>query len=247
MLPFWISIALLSLVQGVLVALPRPRRAGRLCATAQPALGADPAAVGDRLRVRSRGAAESASAEGLTYLALVAVPPLAALALGWLDAGARGRGARCSSLALFALAWADRGGLAGRRRRWRSRRSAASRSASLLARGHAAALAGGRDRRDGAADTALVVSDLLQRPQQRAQRRPSGRRSAAAAERVVRLGGDGLRRPVRRGVLGACWPSPSAAPQQLRGAVLAARWRSPSTCCSSSSTSCRRPCRSRSR
>ncbi len=51
------------------------------------------------------GAAERASAEGLTYLALVAVPALAALALGWLTPAARPRRALLV-IALFALAWA---------------------------------------------------------------------------------------------------------------------------------------------
>ena len=57
-------------------------------------------------------AAERASAQGLTYLALVAVPVLAALALGWLRSGARPRQALLAAL-LFAVAWIDRGGLAG--------------------------------------------------------------------------------------------------------------------------------------
>ena len=53
-------------------------------------------------------AAESASAQGLTYLALVAVPVLAALALGWLvwRAAASARRRRALVVPLFALAWA---------------------------------------------------------------------------------------------------------------------------------------------
>jgi hypothetical protein len=54
----------------------------------------------------------SATATGLTYVALVAVPILAAAALGWADRGAR-PWAAALAVPLFALAWADRRGLAG--------------------------------------------------------------------------------------------------------------------------------------
>jgi hypothetical protein len=54
----------------------------------------------------------SATATGLTYLALVAVPILAAAALGWADRGARPWMAGLA-VPLFILAWADRAGLAG--------------------------------------------------------------------------------------------------------------------------------------
>ena len=54
----------------------------------------------------------SDTATGLTYLALVAVPPLAAAALGWAMWGARPWRALIA-LPLFAAAWADRTGLAG--------------------------------------------------------------------------------------------------------------------------------------
>ncbi|HEY3970361.1 MAG TPA: hypothetical protein VGL79_03075 [Solirubrobacteraceae bacterium] len=56
--------------------------------------------------------AEAASAQALTYIALIAVPLLAALALGWLMHGAR-PGLALLVVPLFALAWADRGALAG--------------------------------------------------------------------------------------------------------------------------------------
>jgi len=54
----------------------------------------------------------SDTATGLTYLALIAVPPLAAAALGW---AARGAVPAASALAipLFLLAWLDRTGLPG--------------------------------------------------------------------------------------------------------------------------------------
>jgi hypothetical protein len=56
--------------------------------------------------------AEHASAQGLTYLALGAVPLLAAAALGWLTRGARPARALLV-LPLFVLAWADAGALPG--------------------------------------------------------------------------------------------------------------------------------------
>jgi hypothetical protein len=56
--------------------------------------------------------AASQSANALTYLALIAVPPLAALALGGAARGAKPAYA-LAVLPLFALAWADRNGLVG--------------------------------------------------------------------------------------------------------------------------------------
>jgi hypothetical protein len=54
----------------------------------------------------------SDTATGLTYLALVAVPPLAAAALGWASHGARPLAALLVA-PLFALAWAAHGTLVG--------------------------------------------------------------------------------------------------------------------------------------
>jgi len=107
--PFWLSIGVLSLCQAALVALPGPRP--------YPAL--------ERLRsswwalvlplsivvVVSAIALESASADFLTYLALVAVPPLAAIALAWLVHGAR-RPLAIFVIPLFTIAWAAEGSLA---------------------------------------------------------------------------------------------------------------------------------------
>ncbi len=163
--PFWISIAVLSIVQGALVALPRTLGAGSL----------------ERLRGRrwalipplsviafvfiARGA-ERASAQGLTYLALVAVPLLAALALGWLVWDARAPRPRYAllTLPLFALAWAERGALAGE--------SAALILAALSCAALGVLLAAVTPPRWLAvgivtmalADSALVIADLLQRP-----------------------------------------------------------------------------------
>jgi len=109
-LPFWLSIGALSLVQAALVAAPR---------------AADlqlPTAVRTRwwallpplsiVVVVSAIALDSASARVLTYVALVGVPPLAALALATIVRGARPPLALLA-LPLFALAWAAQGSLAG--------------------------------------------------------------------------------------------------------------------------------------
>src|SRR6202049_1738356 len=161
--PFWISIALLSIAQGALVAVPRapiaPRLAHRLSARRWAAIPA--ASVIGFVLIAS--AAERASAQGLTYLALGAVPVLGALALGWLSPGARPARALLV-LPLFALAWADRAGLAGE--------GAALVLSALSCVALAVLLAAVTPPRWLAvgivamalADTALVVSDLLQRP-----------------------------------------------------------------------------------
>jgi hypothetical protein len=57
-------------------------------------------------------ALDSASARFLTWLALIAVPPLAAIALGWIVRGARPPLALLAA-PLFALAWAAKGELGG--------------------------------------------------------------------------------------------------------------------------------------
>jgi hypothetical protein len=162
MLPFWISIALLSIVQGALVALARPlegfdlsRLRGRGWAAVLP--------VSVIAFVAIVRAAESASASALSYLALATVPLGAALALGWLSRGARPLRA-LAVLPLFALAWADRGGLAGEGAALvLSALSCVSLGVLLAAITPPGWLAGGIVTM-ALADTALVVSDLLQRP-----------------------------------------------------------------------------------
>jgi hypothetical protein len=107
--------------------------------------------------------AERASAQALTYIALVAVPLLAALALGWLMHGARPILALLA-IPLFALAWADRAGLAGE--------SAAVALSALSCVALGALIAGVTPARwlalgivaMAVADSALVISDLLQAP-----------------------------------------------------------------------------------
>ena len=219
MLPFWISIGALSLVQGALVAVPGTgglgalrRLRGRRWAVIPPL-----SVIGFVFVARG---AEQASAQGLTYLALVAVPLLAALALGWLAWNAHPpRPARALLVApLFALAWADRDGLAGEAAALvLSALSCVSLGVLLAAVTPPRWLAAGIVAM-AVADTTLVVSDLLAATEQRAERRAPGGRIAAAAERRVRHGGDRLRRPVRRG-------SARCAARGCPGALVADAWR----------------------
>jgi len=161
-LPFWLSIGLLSVVQGGIVALAR--------VPGVPALA--------RLRARRWAAipplsvlafvllaalAGHASAQGLTYLALGAVPVLAAAALGWLMHGARPPAALLVP-ALFALAWAEAGALPGE--------AAALALSALSCVALGVLLAAVTPPRWLAAgivamallDAGLVIADLLQRP-----------------------------------------------------------------------------------
>lgn len=164
-LPFWLSIAVLSLVQGALVALAGSgaplripwvqRRRGRLWAAVPP--------LSVILFVLIARVATTASADSLTYLALVAVPLLAALALGVLMRGARPVFA-LAVVPLFALAWADRTGLAGQAA------AVALSGLSCVALGVLlAAVTPARWLAAGivlmaCADAALVISELLQHP-----------------------------------------------------------------------------------
>jgi hypothetical protein len=110
LLPFWFSIGVLSLVQASLVAAPKPplpnlleRLQSRWWALVLPL---------SIVVVISAIALDSASARFLTYLALFAVPPLAAGALAWLLRGARWQLA-LMVFPLFAVAWAAEGSLSG--------------------------------------------------------------------------------------------------------------------------------------
>jgi hypothetical protein len=168
-LPFWISIALLSLAQGGLVALPGVLTGGplaRLPAHLRSRRWAIVPPLSIIAFVFGARAAENASAQGLAYLALVAVPALAALALGWLvwNAGPPRLPRALLVLPLFALAWANRNGLAGE--------GAALLLSALSCAALGVLLAAATPPRWLAvgivamalSDTALVVSDLLQRP-----------------------------------------------------------------------------------
>jgi hypothetical protein len=165
MLPFWISIGALSLAQGGLVAVPGAGGLGALRGLRGRRWALIPplSIVGFVFLAR---AAEQASAQGLTYLALVAVPLLAALALGWLAWNAHPpRPARALLVApLFALAWADRTGLPGEAAAFAlSALSCVSLGVLLAAVTPPRWLAAGIVAM-AVADTTLVVSDLLQRP-----------------------------------------------------------------------------------
>ncbi len=120
---FAISIAVLGLVQAALVALPvahsLPTRLANLRSrwwATIPALSI--------LIVVAVIELDSDSATWLSCLALVAVPPLAALALGFLIRGSRPAWA-LAALPLFALAWASQARSRARPPRPLSRVSAA--------------------------------------------------------------------------------------------------------------------------
>src|SRR6188472_2176876 len=107
---FPVSIAILSLLQAVLVALPQARPAAWAESLRSPWWAVIPA--GSIIVVIAIVAATPGSATVLSYLALIACPPLAALALGWLIRGSQPPWA-LAVIPLFALAWASRGALAG--------------------------------------------------------------------------------------------------------------------------------------
>jgi len=161
LLPFWLSIGTLSLVQAALVAAPRPAASTIL----------------DRLRSRwwalilplsivvviAAVAADSSIARLLTYLALVAVPPLAAAGLAWVVRGGRPPLALLV-LPLAALAWAAEGTLSGQ-----SAALALSALACLSLGWLLACVVPGRWLKLGiyamaAVDAYLVAGDLLQGP-----------------------------------------------------------------------------------
>jgi hypothetical protein len=162
MLPFWISIGLLSCSQAILVAAPRALKVPALARMHSRVWASIPPLSVISFVFVAR-AAEQSSAQGLTYLALFAVPVLAAVALGVVVRGARPALALLV-LPLFGLAWADRTGLAGE--------AAALALSGLSCVTLGVLLATVTPSRWLAvgivlmalADTALVVSELLQAP-----------------------------------------------------------------------------------
>jgi hypothetical protein len=160
-LPFWLSVGVLSLVQGALVALPvlQPPLTG-LARLRSRAWALIPAASVLLFVLGVRALGESAQV--LTYLALVAVPLLAAGALAYMTPGARPWRALLV-IPLFALAWAA-SGLLGQ--------AAALVLSALSCVALGMLIACVTPRRWLAAgiiamaivDSALVISDLLQRP-----------------------------------------------------------------------------------
>jgi hypothetical protein len=113
-LAFWASDVCLVGVQSAVVALPGRtplpglERLARRLSSRWWALVPLASIAGVVFAIR----AAAGTADGLTWLALVAIPPLAAATLGWTMRGARPLLAPLAAV-LFALAWADRTGLAG--------------------------------------------------------------------------------------------------------------------------------------
>jgi hypothetical protein len=105
----------------------------------------------------------STTATGLTYLALVAVPPLAAAALGWAMRGARPAAILVVPV-LFGLAWAERTALSGELAAALLSALSCVTLAVLLAAVTPAGWLKVGIVAMAAADTWLVVSDLLQAP-----------------------------------------------------------------------------------
>jgi len=113
-LGFWLSDACLVGVQSALVALPRGRAPARVEGLARRLSGRGWALVPLASIVLAIAAisAAGATADGLAWLALIAVPPLAAAALGATMRGGRPWLALLA-IPLFALAWWQRATLAG--------------------------------------------------------------------------------------------------------------------------------------
>jgi hypothetical protein len=110
LLPFWLSIGVLSLVQAALVAAPQAPSPALLSLRSRWWALVLPLSI---VVVVAAIALESASARFLTYLALVAVPPLAAAALAFLVRGARPKLALVV-IPLFLIAWLANEGSLGR-------------------------------------------------------------------------------------------------------------------------------------
>lgn len=225
--PFWLSIACLSLAQGATVAVPRAWDPGRLARLRGRRWGlVPPTSIVGFVLVASL--AERASANGLTYLALVAVPPLAALALGWLawdtqpPRPPRAWRALLVTPILFVLAWADRTGLPGQAAAvCLSALSCAALGALLAAVTPPRWLAAGIVAM-ACADTALVLSNQLSHPNNtlNAAHPAAGLpqlQSAIFGSAVMGYGDLFI-----AGALGGLLASALGRRWQLRGAVLAA-------------------------
>ena len=239
-LPFIPSDAAVLAVQAGVVAAPRrPPELPWLKRLSGPGWAAIPIAsiIGVIFAIRYL----SSTATALTYLALVAVPLLAAVALGWAAHGSR-PWAALLAIPLFALAWGFRTSLVGEG------------AATLLAALSCVTLGWllGAVTPPGwlklgiiamaAADSWLVLSDLLQAPNN-------------SLITAVPLPGSGLP-PLQSELLGwspwatATCSSPACSARSWLGRVDASGrspcspsfWPGCSTCSSSSSASCRPPC-----
>jgi len=160
-LDFGVSICILSVFQGLLVALPAARPLPALARLRSGWWALIP--VASVAGFVFAGRAISATADGLTYLALFTVPPLAAAAAGWAMRGARAPFAVVAA-GLFALAWADRQGLAGGAAAVLLEGLSCVTLAVLLVAVTPRLLVKLGILAMAAADTWLVVSDLLQAP-----------------------------------------------------------------------------------
>jgi hypothetical protein len=160
-LSFGVSICILSVFQAALVALPAPREIRALARLRSGWWALIPAASVVAFVFGARAA--SGAADGLTYVALVAVPPLAACAAGWAMRGARPWLAT-AAVPLFALAWADRHGLAGEAAAVLLEGLSCVTLGVLLVAVTPRALVKIGIVAMAAADAWLVVSDLLQSP-----------------------------------------------------------------------------------
>jgi hypothetical protein len=160
-LPFAASYAVLCLAQGATVAVPGPDRFPALRRLRSPWWGLVPL-VSIVATVVAINVASS-TADVLTYLALVTTPPLAAVALAYAARGARPPLA-LAVVPAFVLAWALRGTLVGEGASAILTAAACVTLATMLS-----AVAPARWLEVGlvlmaAADTALVVNQLLQQP-----------------------------------------------------------------------------------
>lgn len=168
--------------------------------------------------------AEHGSAQVLTYLALVVVPLLAALALGWVvwPTHLPRPGLALLVVPLFALAWADRGGLAGE--------AAAVVLSALSCVALGVLIAGVTPARwlalgivaMAVADAAFVISDLLQQPNDVLNAtHPAGGLPRLQAE-VFGSAAMGYGDLFVAGVLGGLLAVTGERSRQLKGAILVA-------------------------
>lgn len=160
-LPFAVSDVCLVAAQAATVALPAAPRIPLLERFRSGWWALIP--LGSILAVIFGIQAASQSANALTYLALVAVPPLAALALAGLARHGRPRYA-LAVLPMFAVAWADRHGLVGEACGIALSALACVSLGVLLARVAPAALLKVGIVLMSIGDTALVISQQLQAP-----------------------------------------------------------------------------------
>lgn len=158
---FAVSICVLTLVQSVLIVVPAAHEVPALARLRGRWWALIPAAsvVAVVFGVR----AVSGLADGLTYLALVAVPPLAALALGWAMRASRPWFALAAAV-LFAVAWADRQGLVGEAAGLALDALSCVTLGALLVAVSPRALVKAGIVAMAVVDVWLVVSDLLQAP-----------------------------------------------------------------------------------